>query len=96
MAERHPVADLLTDEQRERVRATEFVNDCNGVSAQPTERSDRRCPLAVAVGLDCSIRPWVYRALGVPQPHPAVENFMEWADRQNDPADVKVLLGCEP
>lgn len=98
MAERHAVADLLTDEMRERVRAATFVRANGGVSTVPESPHDwRRCPLAVAVQADTSFRYVVYRALGVSQPHPAVESFMCWADSMDsDPDDVKPMLGVEP
>lgn len=93
--QRHPVADLLTDEQRALVSHTKFVATRNGVSAE-SDDNERRCPLAVAVGMGCSVRPYVYRALGVSEPHPDVESFMKWADSaRSNPADVYALLGCE-
>lgn len=94
----HPIAALLTDEQKARVAATEFVRDGNGISALPVhERDDRRCPLAIAVGMGCSVRPYVYRALGISEPHPDVESFMTWADsRSSDPSHVHALLGVDP
>ncbi len=99
MVDVHPVARLLTPEMKARVRAATFIRDCNGMSSVITENdnpfSDRRCPLSIAVQLECSTRHLVYRALGVMQPHPDVESFMAWADSiHSNPEDVKVLLGC--
>jgi hypothetical protein len=92
----HPVAQLLTDEQRARVGATRFEQSASGITtAGPS--AYRRCPLAVAVGLERSMRSAVYCALGLNEPQRSVESFMGWADSiYSDPADVYTLLGCDP
>lgn len=99
MVEVHAVAALLTPEMKERVRAAAFRLNGSGISErdEDSDHGYRRCPLAVAAGIDVSARHSVYRALGVIQPNAAVESFMLWADSiYSDPADVKAMLGCEP
>jgi hypothetical protein len=92
MAERHPVADLLNDEQRARVAATRFRWwHGGGITAA---NAACLCPLAVALDLPSSMAKHIYRALG---DGPDVRSFMNWADSaDSNPADVYVLLGVTP
>lgn len=114
MAERHPVADLLTNEMRERVRTAKFYRDDTPDrewSASVVATIDDRtcCPLGIALGggshfwdrfpastdfLDfCRVtgRDKV-AAVNV------IQDFMNLVDSDliENPADVYVMLGCEP
>ena len=109
MAERHPVADLLTDEMKARVRAATFGKHRSvGKRARVTAKIGRYlcCPLGVALGRygdgDSFRFPCVGVAvnlLGVPNDDAAwdaVHDFTEKVDSGRiEPADVKALLGCE-
>jgi hypothetical protein len=94
-AQRHPVAALLTDEMRARVRAARF-EDYDGLLA--VEDHPRICPLAVALGRSNSDIAEILATFGVKYGDPgwdAVWDFIKWADRPgHDPADVYALLGC--
>lgn len=98
MAERHPIADLLTDEMRARVRAATFVRYGQGI-ATPGDWGECLCPLAVAFGWPGPAWPDVQRAaelLGTSD-KTAVSDFIRTVDGGDvEPDDVYAMLGCEP
>jgi len=109
-AQRHPMADLLTDEHRARVRAATFVKredeDYFG-SVWADIGGEWCCPLSVAL----DFRSHWYRCVGPidaayefspvdqaaqEQALEAIERFIEWIESDDaDPADVKLMLGVE-
>lgn len=99
-AERHPVADLLRPEDKERVRVATFRRDKNARRQTPRAviNGNPCCPLAVAFGL----RGFPYsgsicRAMGWPEDgeqEQALADFINTID-QFQAADVKVMLGCD-
>jgi hypothetical protein len=104
-ATRHPVAELLNDEMRARVRAATFVRTRDGRIAARASNGRNACPLALALGLQAAqpAVPTIFGlfGLGTGRRHiwqrNAVRSFANAADFGDiDPADVKTMLGCEP
>jgi hypothetical protein len=100
MVERHAVADLLTDEQRARVRAATFETAPRPFMFTASGAPEYRCPLAVAFDLDGSPGAWtIAHRLGWKHDDPrisTIKRFINNLHRIEDPADVYILLGCVP
>lgn len=100
----HPVAALLTDEMRERVRAATFVRVRHAVRAM-NEDGYPVCPLGFALGMERTPSyPAMIVALGVGASQPGasvqarvdIHDFAYMADTgEIAPEDVKALLGVE-
>lgn len=105
----HPVARLLNDEQRARVRAATFVRVGARIAAEPNPLGLCVCPLGVAVDIRDAGQPTPNRIcdkLGITyvngsypdanfENRMAVRDFIDKADNGKiDPADVYALLGC--
>lgn len=106
--EPHPIAALLTPEMRARVRAARFVRnddpdrdrlarvvaEVNGVLCCPVGVAigDPDMPFPIADRFSEAIGDWDYQHCS------AAESFIDLVDDDGitDPADVYVLLGCEP
>lgn len=106
-ARRHPVADLLTDEMKARVRAATFKKVRFGsrhrIAAERNSHGRCVCPLGVAVGITTTSQPTTMplcNRLGINigddfDKYLAVCDFASKADEGSfDPADVYVMLGC--
>lgn len=103
--QRHPVADLLTDEMRERVAAATFVpNQDDGwmACAQALNAAGIWCcPLGIALGDDFNfpVADEVIEALGLrqtPEREQIVQSFIDLVDTdQIAPEHVKPMLGVE-
>ena len=96
---RHPIADLLDDEMRARLRAADFrlidVLNHNGKTYACVRGATGVCPIGVALGLDAS--PTVRAAARIlgEEHERALFDFMVQVDTGRvTAAEVLALLGC--
>lgn len=99
--ERHPIADLLTDEMRERVARARFSRYGDGIATPGASWDTCFCPLAVAFGWTGPHWPDAREAAAILGTCEVaiVADFIRTVDggsEQISPDDVYVMLGVEP
>lgn len=96
----HPVARLLTDEMKARVRAATFEPAPRPCMFTDTASREYRCPLAVAFDMDGHPGAWtIANRLGWTKDDPRIptlSHFINNLHRYKSPADVYALLDCIP